>query len=200
MNLRERKRLLFFLQELEHYYENHSKEERSKELLKLFTDTEIRELILWLYPKTYTKEELGTIERAKLLESITSNKVLLWWVAVQLEKSIISSAEFSQNEANEFFSITQNEIHYLASKPIETWDSYDFANYQNLLRKSGNGKLVYAIFTADVAEKDKYMVTTKPNFFFDTKEEAEQEMERYYREDQCKKGSLKVMSLWQINF
>ncbi len=198
MTLRERKRLLFLLQELAQHDEN--QKELSPELVALFTDAEIRALILWLYPKMYHPEELKKIERSKLLKSISSNRLIMEWTINTLERNITNTLKFTQSEIVEFFSITQQEAHYLNFKPINEWDSYDFANYQNLLRKSGNGKLVYAIFTSDVKEEDKYIVTTKPSFFFDTEEEAETEMERYYNQEQNPRGSLKVMSLWQINF
>ena len=57
----------------------------------------------------------------------------------------------TQSEVNEFFHKTQNEIHYLNSKPvegqqktlnlveIEPWDEYDLANWNNLVRKGGRG-------------------------------------------------------------
>ena len=54
----------------------------------------------------------------------------------------------SQEEVDEFFSITQNEMHYLNSKPvmgqegdrvrseIEPWDEYDLSNWNALVRKA----------------------------------------------------------------
>ena len=60
----------------------------------------------------------------------------------------------SQEEVNKFFSITQNEMHYLNSKPvmgqkrdrvrseIEPWDEYDLSNWNALVRKAkAQGKL-----------------------------------------------------------
>ncbi len=54
----------------------------------------------------------------------------------------------SQDEVDKFFSDTQNEMHYLASKPvmgqegtfnlmpIEPWDEYDYSNWKALVRKA----------------------------------------------------------------
>jgi hypothetical protein len=54
----------------------------------------------------------------------------------------------SQEEVDKFFSVTQNELHYLASKPvmgqektgiyteIEPWDEYDLSNWNALVRKA----------------------------------------------------------------
>ena len=58
----------------------------------------------------------------------------------------------SQEEVDKFFSITQNETHYLNSKPvkgqkgdrvrseIEPWDEYDLSNYKALVRKYKEGR------------------------------------------------------------
>jgi len=67
-----------------------------------------------------------------------------------------------------------------------------------LLWKHGKTKRVFAIFTADVDEKDKYAVTTKPSFFFDTEEEAIAEIENIISEMKFESDELKIMSLWQI--
>ena len=54
----------------------------------------------------------------------------------------------SQEEVNKFFSDTQNEMHYLNSKPVagqkgtlnksevEPWDEYDLSNWKSLNRKA----------------------------------------------------------------
>ena len=54
----------------------------------------------------------------------------------------------SQEEVNKFFSDTQNEMHYLNSKPVagqkktfnnsevEPWDEYDLSNFNSLVRKA----------------------------------------------------------------
>ena len=60
----------------------------------------------------------------------------------------------SQEEVDKFFSITQNEMHYLNSKPvmgqegdrvrseIEPWDEYDLSNWNALVRKAkAQGKI-----------------------------------------------------------
>ena len=58
----------------------------------------------------------------------------------------------SQEEVDKFFSITQNETHYLNSKPvkgqkgdkvrseIEPWNEYDLSNYRSLVRKYKEGR------------------------------------------------------------
>ena len=46
----------------------------------------------------------------------------------------------SQEEVNKFFSDTQQEIHYLNSKPVKDWDEYDMSNWKSKLRKKELGR------------------------------------------------------------
>jgi hypothetical protein len=60
----------------------------------------------------------------------------------------------SQEEVDKFFSVTQNELHYLASKPvmgqeptstlmrIEPWDEYDLSNWKALVRKAKKAGII----------------------------------------------------------
>ena len=89
-------------------------------------------------------------------------------------------------------------IHYLRDKPVEEWDDYDVSNYYSILYKHGKTRRVFAIYTSDVKEEDKYVVTTQPSFFFDTREEAEEELERCYEQGLNKWVSLQILSLWKI--
>jgi len=54
----------------------------------------------------------------------------------------------TQDQVDKFFALTQNEIHYLTSKPVagqektfnkmevEPWDEYDLSNWNSLVRKA----------------------------------------------------------------
>ena len=66
--------------------------------------------------------------------------------------------------------------HYLATKDIWLWDKYDYSNYRSLAHKAGLRDKVYSIYRSDVSEEDKYRVTTHPSLFFDTEEEAKDEV------------------------
>lgn len=199
MKLREFKRIIFLLKRLESFLEHGIQAKLSVELIKHYTDSELREMIHWLNKETWSKNALGFIKRSELIELIRTNYDILLWTVFQLEASMTDIPSYSQDNVCAFFERTQNEIHYLASKPVGQWDAYDKSNYHSLLLKTGTTKKVFAIFTADVKEEDKYAVTTQPSFFFDTKEEAEIEMERCYEQGFNKWDSLKIMSLWKIN-
>ncbi|KGL59147.1 hypothetical protein [Polaribacter sp. Hel1_85] len=88
--------------------------------------------------------------------------------------------------------------HYLATKEISKWDSYDYSNFSSLNRKAGVSKKVFAIFTSDVTNEDKYIVTTAPTFFFDTEEEAQEELVLICEERKLKLSDLRIHTLWKL--
>lgn len=198
MNLKMYKRVLFFLNDLSKFIETPGNTKLSKELMKNFTDSELRKMIYWLYKDVWSKNALGFMEREKLLELINGDTVVLDWTIHELEQEMTAISDSSQEEVDAFFKKTQNEIHYLASKPVENWDEYDTSNYRSLLLKTGRAKKVYAIFTSDVLAEDVYAVTTKPSYFFDTKEEAKTEIQNIIAEGKFTQENLVVHSLWLL--
>lgn len=198
MKLRTYKQILFFLNRLEFFLESEKQAKPSPELVKLHTDSELREMIHWLYRDVWSKNALGFMERSKLLELINGDYSILLWTIHRLEKQMTNTPSIAQKDIDAFFQRTQNELHYLASKPIEEWDEYDTSNYRGLLVKTGTTKKVFAIFTSDVLSEDVYAVTTKPSYFFDTKEEAEAEIDNILIEKKFTRDELVVHSLWLL--
>ncbi|WP_396602059.1 hypothetical protein [Algibacter sp. R77976] len=198
MKLRNYKRILFFLNRLESFLESEKELKPSSELSNYYTDGELREIIHWLYRDVWSKNALGFMERSQLLELINSNYGILLWTIYSLEKSMTNAPNITQSDIDTFFQRTQNELHYLASKPVEEWDEYDTSNYRSLLVKTGTTKKVFAIFTSDVLAEDVYAVTTKPSYFFDTKEEAEDEINNILVEGKFTRDELVVHSLWLL--
>lgn len=198
MKLRNYKQILFFLNRLESFLESEKQDKPSLELLNHYSDSELREMIHWLYRDVWSKNALGFMERPQLLELINSNYGILLWTIYSLEKSMTDAPNITQSDIDAFFQRTQNELHYLASKPVEEWDEYDTSNYRSLLVKTGTTKKVFAIFTSDVLAEDVYAVTTKPSYFFDTKEEAESEINNILVEGKFTRDELVVHSLWLL--
>jgi TATA-box binding protein (TBP) (component of TFIID and TFIIIB) len=81
---------------------------------------------------------------------------------------------------------------------VADWDDYDRSNYRSLMVKTGTTKKVYAIFTSEVLAEDVYAVTTQPSYFFDTKEEAEVEIENIIAKGEFKSDDLVIHSLWRL--
>lgn len=198
MKLREYKRVILLLQKLEFLLDTGTESKLSEELIKHYTDSELREIIHWLYKDVWSKNALGFKNRPELIELINADYGVLLWTINQLEASMTRAPSYSQANVSTFFERTNNEIHYLASKPVEQWDEYDTSNYRSLLMKTGTTKKVYAIFNSDVLKEDVYAVTTKPSYFFDTKEEAEKEINSIVAEGKFTKEELVIHSLWLL--
>lgn len=198
MKLREIKRILVFLKDLENVIEISGNAKVSKELIKYYTDSELRKMIFWLYKDSWSKNSLGFVERKELIDLINCDAEILQWTIQCLEEKMINFSKYSQKEVDLFFKKTQNQIHYLASKPVEVWDEYDVSNYRSLSVKTGTSKKVYGIFTSDVLAEDVYVVTTKPSFLFDTQKEAEQEIEKILLEKKFTRDELTVHPLWLL--
>lgn len=197
MNLKQRKLIEHFLEMLEKTMENGNELKINPVFLKYFKRSELIDIVLWLYTN-YDKYFLADKSNFELLELIGNDKNILSYTIQIWNKSITSTPTMSQTEVHEFFDQIQIDPHYLRDKPVEQWDEYDASNYYSILFKHGKTRRVFAIFTSEVEDKDKYAVTTKPSFFFDTKEEAEIELEKICKERDFKKSDLKILSLWKI--
>ena len=198
MKIRTIKRMLYFLKDLENTIVTPGSLNVSKELIKHFTDSELREMIFWLHKDSWSKNALGFLPRQELIDLISGDCEILRWTIYDLESKITNFPNYSQKEIDHYFEKTQNQIHYLASKPAQNWDAYDISNYRSLMIKTGTSKKVYGIFTSDVLAEDVYAVTTKPSYFFDTKEEAQAEIDNIIKQENFKRDELIIHSLWII--
>ncbi len=198
MTIRAHKRILLFLKDLQGFLMDGEGSLKLPELLKHYTDSELREMIHFIYRDSWSKNALGFMERKALEEIILTDYQVLLWTIHKFEERMTASPEYSQDEIDGYFQRTQNEMHYLALKPVAEWDAYDYSNYRSLMVKTGTTKKVYAIFTSDVLKEDVYAVTSKPSYFFDTKAEAEAELQKILEGDEFKPNELVIHSLWLL--
>jgi hypothetical protein len=197
MTIKERKRILYFLETLMVNLENHEDNQISSEFLNLFSRKELIEMVLWLHTN-YDKCILTEKTDAELLQLLNDDANVLAFVIEQWKSNISLVPKLTQTEVDDFFERMPISIHYLRDKPLAEWDDYDVSNYYSILYKHGKTRRVFAIYTSDVKEEDKYVVSTQPSFFFDTREEAEEELERCYEQGLNKWDSLQILSLWKI--
>lgn len=198
MTIKQRKLILHFLEVLEQHLEQKKVTEINSVFLQLLSRKELIDIVLWLFTH-YDKSMVAEKTETELLELIGNDSCVLSYVIEQWKNSINAVPTLSQEEVHSFFDEIQIDPHYLRDKPVEEWDSYDVSNYYSILYKRGKTKRVYAIFTSDVKDEDKYAVTTQPSFFFDTKEEAEEELEHVCLESKRSKSDFIIHSLWKIN-
>jgi hypothetical protein len=198
MTIKERKQILYFLEGFMANIESFDENNISSKFLNLFSRKELIEIVLWLFTN-YDKSMLTEKTDTELLELISDDANVLSFVIEQWKSNISAVPTLSQEEVNNFFDEIQLNIHYLRYKPVEQWDDYDVNNYYSILFKRGKTQRVFAIFTSDVKDEDKYAVTTQPSFFFDSKEEAEQEMERICNETKQGVSDFVIHTLWKIS-
>ncbi|MGY8909795.1 MAG: hypothetical protein ACKVIG_08045 [Flavobacteriales bacterium] len=199
MKLREQKRLLIYLEVLaDKLMTQDQKGAIDSKIVQQLTKDEIIKIALWLFPQTWRKETLFQKSEEELLDLIGSDVNILLYTIATMEDAMTNYVKYTQSEVTSFFRKQQKEIHYLASKPVEDWDGYDKANYHSLRSKTNTSKQVYGIFTSDVLAEDVPAVTTKPAHFFDTREEAEAELEKILLDKKFKRKELTIHPLWLL--
>jgi len=201
MTIKERKRILYFLEGLMANIESQEDNNINSEFLNLFSRKELIEIVLWLFTN-YDRSMLTEKTDTELLELIGDDANVLSFVIEQWKNNISALPKLTQEEINTFFDGVQLNIHYLRHKPVEEWeewDDYDVSNYYSILFKRGKTQRVFAIFTSDVKDEDKYAVTTKPSFFFDFKAEAEEEVEKICNETKQDASNFVIHTLWKIS-
>jgi len=198
MTIKERKRILYFLEALMANIESIKEDIINAEFLNLFSRKELVDMVLWLHTN-YDKSMLTEKTDVELLTLLNDDANVLAYIIEQWKDDIIATPTLSQQEVHEFFDHFNLWSHYLKNKPVEQWDEYDISNYYSILYKHGKTRRVFAIFTTDVRDEDKYVVTTGPDYFFDTKEEAQEEIQRCIEQENFTEGDLKVLSLWKID-
>jgi hypothetical protein len=199
MKIKQQKLILHFLKKLEDELLKNKSQVLNEFFNDFFTKDELIEILNHsFFDKDLEEHDINTLENIQLLELIGGDYYILSFLIHTLENGITARANYSQSNIDRFFQRTQNEIHYLALKPVKNWDGYDLSNYRSLLIQTGTTKRVFAIFTSDVLAEDVYAVTTKPSYFFDTKEEAEAEIENVVAKGKFSSNELVVHSLWLL--
>lgn len=200
MTIKHRKLILYFLKQLEKEFLKNKNQELSEFFTHFFNRGELIEVLEHSsFDQNLEQLDIKNLENGQLLELIGEDYFILSFLIQKMESDITAAPKMTKDEVDMFFDNIYLSTHYLKIKPIEEWDSYDVSNYYSLLFKHRKTKRVFAIFTSDVEEEDKYAVSTKPSFFFDTKEEAEEELERICVETKQSPSDFVIHSLWKIS-
>lgn len=199
MKIKQQKLILHFLKQLEVELLKNRSEVLNEIFNNFFNKEELIEILHHtFFDQDLEEHQIETLNNSQLLELIGGDYFILSYLIQKIEIDITSVLRITKVDVDEYFQRTRNELHYLASKPIDHWDTYDLSNYQNLLVKTGTAKKVFAIFTSDVLAEDVYAVTTKPSYFFDTEEEAEAEIKNIISKGKFTHKDLVVHSLWKL--
>lgn len=199
MNIKQRKLIVHFLKQLQMVLEKEGNQELSEVFKNFFSRDELIDILddSW-FVQDLEEHHIESLENEDLLELIGGDYFILSFLIEKIEAGITAVPTMMQAEVHRFFDQIQIDPHYLRDKPMEEWDGYDKSNYFSILSKYGITKQVFAIFTSDVKEEDKYVVTTKPIYFFDTKEEAGTEVNKMIAKGKFSKEDLVIYPLWHL--
>lgn len=198
MTLKQQRLFVYFLEVLEAHLRFSKSLPLSKEVKQFLTRDECVDIALWLSPERYHREQLETFDDEKLHSALVTDYNILLYIIYKWELHLSKSITLSDEEVDALFTRTNNQMHYLYSKPTSQWDSYDRSNYISLLTKAGLTIQVYGIYSSLVKEEDKYIVDSPPTKFYDTKEEAEAEIERCVTEEHASADSFVIYPLYKI--
>lgn len=98
MKLREQQRILILLKQLSHYLELTETPQLSPELIELYTDEELKEILCCLYSKDYSYKKLKNLERLELIHLLNSDFGILLWTISHLEAKMKNVFNNIQNE------------------------------------------------------------------------------------------------------
>ncbi len=198
MTLKQQRLFLYFFEVLETHLRYTDALPLSKEVKQFLTRDECIDIILWLSPEMYHRVALEKLDDEKLHSLLVTDYNILLYIIHKWELHLSKSINFSDEEVDALFTKTNNQIHYLYTKPTSSWDSYDRSNYISLLYKAGFTIEVYGIYSSSVKEEDKYIVDSPPKKFYDTKEEAETELQRCITEENANPDSFVIYPLYKI--
>jgi hypothetical protein len=170
------------------------------QLLFRFTRAELISIMKWKYAgQALEAHDLEAMTDTELASAVGTESEILEYFIEKWERRIQLTPTLNLEETRSFFTRHEIESHYLNFKPIDEWDAYDQSNFYHLILKHGKAKKVYAIFMADVNDEDLHAVTTQPSYFFDTYQEAEEELAKILEERGFEPDELKIKSLFKIN-
>ncbi|GGI58454.1 hypothetical protein [Winogradskyella haliclonae] len=198
MTLKQQRLLLYFFEVLETNIRDADAHPISQSVKDCLTRDDCIDIALWLSPERYHKNQLETFDDAKLHKALVTDYNVLLYIINKWQLRLSESISFSDEEIDALFTRTNNQMHYLYSKPTKLWDSYDRSNYISLLNKAGFTIKAYGVYSSEVKESDKYIMDSLPKKFYDTKEEAETEIARLVQNKIFNEGDLTVYSLYKI--
>jgi hypothetical protein len=198
MTQKQQRLLLYFLEVLEVHLRGSDAHPVSKEMRASLSRDDCIDIILWLSPECYHRAKLESLDTIKLYDALVTDYNVLLYVIHKWQLRLSKTISFSEDEVEMLFERTNNQTHYLYTKPTNLWDGYDRANYVSLLNKAGFTVRVFGIYSSEVNESDKYIVDSMPREFYDTEKEAKAEVVRLVEQENFSKEDLVVYPLYKI--
>ncbi|MBB4807102.1 hypothetical protein HNP38_002406 [Chryseobacterium defluvii] len=182
-----------FMKMLQQRIERDRVENLSPVFVSILSKEELQNILKWLYldqvPEQY---DLETMDKQDLLEAIGDDIHILSYSIERWKKEL--EEKITPQKVYDVLCQLQLETHYLMTKILADWDEYDHSNFKALCEKAGKEKPLYAIFTSDTLEEDKY-ITPPFSRYHKTEWEAREELAEFFSEGGIAENELKIMSL-----
>ena len=159
------------------------------------TRPELVEILNWLLddPKALAAVDFDNASNEELWEIISDDVVILDYYRERWESQLQHRAATTADGVWETLIQLQHETHYLASKHLASWDTYDCSNYKNLQLKAGHIQKVYGIYDSSIWQDQVDSVTSPPFRYFERYEIAEKALDDLVRTTKCTKDSMHIL-------
>ncbi|MDD2987124.1 hypothetical protein [Flavobacterium sp.] len=198
INMKSKRRIImtYFLRSLQDKLQwEDNVEPISEKWLRIYSKQELQEVVKWLFMQKIPEDmDLDKMDEEELLETIGDEFHLLGHLLSEMEEEVKAFENPTPQRLDELLEQLSSESHYLATKPIATWDDYDLSNYQALFRKAGMSVPLFGVYDADVKQDDRYTVTL-PSHLYESQQEALKHLSELVEKGQFEEHQLQVMSL-----
>lgn len=150
--------------------------------LNFLTRKFMEDMLRFQDKENYTDKALEKLTDFGLYKELGNETDMIEYIIHRWKKHTESVPKRTQDEANKFFTAIGRRGHYLEIKPVGEWDEYDVSNYYGLLFRHGKTKRAYVIYIHGELPDEHFAITTRESYYFDTEEEAEDEIFNILRE------------------
>ncbi len=185
--------VLCFMKMLQERLERDKVEALSPVFGCILSKEELQDILKWLYlGKVPEQYDFNMMDKQDLLEAIGDDVHILSYSIERWNKEL--KEKITPQKVYDVLCQLQIETHYLMTKILADWDEYDHSNFKALCEKAGTEKPLYALFTSDTLEEDKY-ITPPFSKYHKTEWEAQEELAGFFSEGGIAENELKIMTL-----
>jgi len=139
---------------------------------------ELIAIVQWMYPPDELEDtDLACLPYDELMDMIGSDYYVLGYYLDLWDQSRKAQERPTASALWKILEQLGHPTHYLASKGLDQWDEYDISNCRALQAKTGKVVKVYGVYGSRISQDDVETVTSPPNRYYDTEEEAQEGLE-----------------------
>jgi|GEM_PF-1623913 len=196
MNYTTKQILLHFL----HEYESILEERRELKVSPFLKSFLVRDELIAIVKSSTEKvnweeHDLENLPIEKLWNIIADDRIIISYYLLQWKKEVKQREALLPDAVQDTLMKLSAQTFYLGFKPLEEWDKYDHSNYWSLLLKAGKVRRLYGIYCSHIAQQKVREVTTPPNRFFDTWEQANKHLQAMKKQGKIKEGEAHILDI-----